>query len=159
MSGRQYLSGHKTQLPNFRSLSITPPLVLVINVLPKIWRPKAKNNYIPTATSNDIDDSIFLFEKLGHCVVKADSKTWQDNDRDDLITYLSDPKDKAEFEDNFKIGPDVPTAVKATIESLVKKYWDCFCGRGARRPIIGYEFSIDTGQSKPVCKYASVSCC
>ena len=34
--------------------------------------------------------------------------------------------------------------------SLVKKYWDCFCKDGAKRTILGYELSIETGNAKPV---------
>ena len=34
---------------------------------------------------------------------------------------------------------------------MVKKYWDSFCKKGARRHILNYEFSIDTGTAKPVC--------
>ena len=34
---------------------------------------------------------------------------------------------------------------------IVKKYWNCFCKKGARRPILNYEFSIDNGTAKPVC--------
>ena len=37
------------------------------------------------------------------------------------------------------------------IHGIVKKYWDCFCKRGARRPILVYDFLIDTGSAKLVC--------
>lgn len=35
--------------------------------------------------------------------------------------------------------------------SLIKQYWYCFYKDGAAWPIRGYEFSTDTGNSKPVC--------
>jgi hypothetical protein len=33
----------------------------------------------------------------------------------------------------------------------MKHFWDCFHGKGMQRPILGYEFSIDTGTATPVC--------
>ena len=41
--------------------------------------------------------------------------------------------------------------IKETISYLIKENWDCFAKRGTRRPILGYKFGIDTGDSKPVC--------
>ena len=78
---------------------------------------------------------------------------WSDSKRDDIIQFDPD-KDMEELEKNFKVGKSATaTAMKTRILELVKKYWDCFASDGARRPILGYEFGIDTGQSKPVCKY------
>ena len=38
----------------------------------------------------------------------------------------------------------------------IKEYWDFFVKVGAARPILGYEFGIDTGDAKPVfCKKPS----
>ena len=51
----------------------------------------------------------------------------------------------------LKIGKSVDPTTKDSLISLVNTYWDCFCEEGARQPIIGYEFDIDTGSSKPVC--------
>ena len=56
-----------------------------------------------------------------------------------------------EMEKNIRIGKDAPQARRSHILGIVKKYWDYFCKRGARRPILNYEFSIDTGSAKLVC--------
>lgn len=125
--------------------------IMVINIPPKIWRPKAKNKYTPPMQIDDIDEGLFLFEKFGKCIFKPSTK-WQDNLRTDLIEFNPETH-KKELEDNFKIGTNATSETKAIILNLIKEYWDCFCGDGARRPIIGYEFSIDTGQSSPICKY------
>ena len=37
------------------------------------------------------------------------------------------------------------------IKDIIKEYWDCFCERGCHRPILDYEFGIDTGDHTPVC--------
>ena len=35
--------------------------------------------------------------------------------------------------------------------NLIKKFLDIFAKESCKRPIIGYEFGIDTGTVKPVC--------
>ena len=43
---------------------------------------------------------------------------------------------------------------------IIHKHWDCFCKEGSRRTILGYEFGIDTGDSKPVfCKKPAYGPC
>ena len=117
-----------------------------------------KSRYRPPPQDSmltDIDDSIFLFEKLGKCVIKH-KKKYKESDRDDIIIYNAE-KDSQELEDNFKIGSTTTPSLTKQIKSIVTKYWDSFCSAGARRPIIGYEFSINTGNHTPVCKYNSDS--
>ena len=38
---------------------------MVIQVTPKVWRPKMKNRYIPPDYANDIDEGIFIFVGTG----------------------------------------------------------------------------------------------
>ena len=71
--------------------------------------------------------------------------------RHDIITFGDEDEDEAELEKHFKLGASATPESKSKILRLVQKYWDCFCKRGARRTIIGYEFGVDTGASKPVC--------
>ncbi len=56
-----------------------------------------------------------------------------------------------ELTKNFKIGKNVNSATRSRILKLVKSHWDSFCSRGARRPILGYEFTINTGNHTPLC--------
>ena len=56
-----------------------------------------------------------------------------------------------ELMQNLHIGKNVKEIYKDQIIGIVKKYWDCFCAKGACRTILDYEFAIDTGASKPVC--------
>jgi hypothetical protein len=62
-----------------------------------------------------------------------------------------DEKDRKELFDNFKHGASATQEDINAIIVIIKKYWDCFCGEGARRTILGYEFAIDTGSATPVC--------
>ena len=70
--------------------------------------------------------------------------------RQDLIKF--DAKDhNEELEKNLKIGEHVKPQLRQRIIDLIQTYWDCFCKEGARRTILGYEFSLDTGASQPIC--------
>ena len=112
-----------------------------------------RSSYRPPENTNnlqDIDDSIFYFEKLGKCMVKH-KQQYKESDRKDIIQYNAN-RNQSELDKNFKIGSSATDAVTKQIKNIVMKYWDSFCTDGARRPILGYEFSINTGSHTPVCK-------
>lgn len=119
---------------------------------PKIWRPKQENKFTPDESSHylDIDEECFVFRKLGKCAIKR-QEAWADIPREDIIKF--DPLTfSKELVDNFKIGETVQNDIRNQILDIIKKYWDSFASEGARRPIIGYEFAINTGSHTPVCK-------
>lgn len=112
-----------------------------------------RSSYRPPDNANnlqDIDDSVFHFEKLGKCMVKH-KRQYSESDRKDIIHYSID-QHQNELNKNFKIGPSATNTITKRIKDIVIKYWDSFCTDGARRPILGYEFSINTGTHTPVCK-------
>ena len=39
----------------------------------------------------------------------------------------------------------------ARLVQLIHKYWDCFYSAGVSRPILGLQFSVDTGSAQPSC--------
>jgi hypothetical protein len=121
-------------------------------VPPKIWRPKMQNKFKPDPIHHysDIDEANFLFPKLGKCILKTEVP-WTTFNRNDIITFDT-TLHESELLQNFIIGSEVSTDIKNQIVNIVKKNWDSFCGDGARRPIIGYEFAINTGSHTPVCK-------
>ena len=126
--------------------------VLIIEVPPKIWRPKPQNKYIPLDYGDDIHDGHFDFEYKGKAVWRPTTSNGEIciPARDDLIIY--DPiLHSAELLKGLRINDDVSEAVKLRVKAIVTTYWDCFCEEGARRTILGYEFTIDTGASKPIC--------
>ena len=53
--------------------------------------------------------------------------------------------------DSLKIYNGAPSTSRSTISKLVKIYWDCFVEEGIKRPILGFEFAIDTGKHTSVC--------
>ena len=123
----------------------------MIETPPKIWRPKPPSKYIPLDYADDIDEGLFEVEDLGGKTVFKPTKFQPVPARHDIITFGDEDGDEAELEKHFKLGASASPESKSKILRLVQKYWDCFCKRGARRTIIGYEFGVDTGASKPVC--------
>ena len=53
--------------------------------------------------------------------------------------------------ENLKVGSNVLTVYQDKVKEIIMKFWDFFCVKGTRRPILDYEFSINTGASPPVC--------
>ena len=127
--------------------------ILAIKCPPKIWRPKAPDLYVPIDYSNDIDDDLLIhaYENFGKSKTAYKSESWNPGSpRTDLIKYDA-ARDDDEIKSSFKINPDCSTEIRSRILSIIHKYWDCFCKRGVSRPILGFEFGIDTGASRPVC--------
>ena len=107
------------------------------------------NNYSPVDALEDIEEGVFNYKQYGNAIYRP-RKLCKETRRNDYIMYDAQ-RDKAEFDANIRIAKDATHAHRNTITGIVKKYWDCFCKVGARRPILEYEFAIDTGTAKPVC--------
>ena len=122
----------------------------MIEIPPKIWRPKVLSRWKPVELADDIDDGIFDYTSYGgNCVFRPSSSSPVVPVRDDIILF--DPLvDDAEFNKTFSLDPSIPSELKQHIKSIVIKYWDCFCKRGVHRHILGFEFGIDTGTAEPV---------
>ena len=56
-----------------------------------------------------------------------------------------------ELTSNLRIGPDTSQATAAQIICIIKANWDAFFAARVSRPILGFEFCIDTGALPPVC--------
>ena len=68
----------------------------------------------------------------------------------DVITF-DKATDSKELLDDLRIGASASKPTHTRVIILVQNYWDSFAKKGCKRPIIGFEFSIDTGTAKPVC--------
>ena len=120
----------------------------IIEVPPKVWRPKVINKYIPVDYADDIDDGIFDFECYGKTFFRPKGE-WSEGTRTDIIAF--DPTEHSkELKTHLKVGSKIDTAITARVIDIIKRYWDSFCTEGAKRPILGFEFAIDTGNAKPV---------
>jgi hypothetical protein len=134
--------------PASSTSSTSSPASFVIEVPPKLWHPKPLNRYVPLDYSNDMDDGVFLFEKFGKAIIQT--PLIFKNECTDIHTWDAG-RDTAKFEKDFIIGSNVAADVCAEIISIIQQYWDCFYSEGIRKPILGFEFGINTGASPPVC--------
>ena len=123
------------------------PLVYVITVSPKIWRPKATNNYNPI-TYNDVDDDLYVLKHYGKTMIR--SPTWTPRPRNNFILW-NESSFLAELNKYLRINASMDPSINHAIITIIKDNWDSFCEEGASRPLFDFEFSIDTGDSKHVC--------
>jgi hypothetical protein len=98
--------------------------------------------------SNDIDDSVFEFEQYGKTICHPSAPFV--NNRTDIHHWVSE-RDLPEFTKNFVISTDAAPETRAAIVAIIESHWDCFYGAGVVKPILYFEFAIDTGASPPVC--------
>ena len=136
----------------YRNISLSTPLdndianCFAIDIPKKVHLPKVQSEYVPQEPYSDVNEGNFVFKQYGNTVFRT--KSWDPGARDDIITYLD--KDSIML-DKLKICTSAPAPAKALIKKLVSVYWDCFAEEGIKRPILGFEFAIDTGKHTPVC--------
>ena len=137
----------------FFTASSTRAGCFLIETPPKVWRPKVKNQYIPCTHTTDIDDGFFDYQCYGKTFFRPKTVTTTPSTRNDIIVF-DGAADDTELESNLKVGTNVDPTFRQRVKDVIIKYWDCFCKRGARRTILGYEFALDTGGAPPVCARA-----
>ncbi len=69
--------------------------------------------------------------------------------RTDEIKYAP-AKHAKEFDTGIQ-WRDCPPQHRPIIEAIIKEYWDVYSKAGMKNPIRGFEFTIDTGHSAPIC--------
>ena len=104
-------------------------------------------------TTPDLDDKviddILDYGQYGKYVYQP-NLDWDNNSkRQDIILY-NDNTHSAKMSQDLLFNDSVDVATRTPIKAIITKYWDCFVKEGAKRTILGYEFGINTGGSKPV---------
>ena len=115
-----------------------------------------KNKFLPPDYNTDIGDGIFDYQHYGNCVFKPTPSKWKNHSRQDIILFNQQTHQK-ELYDNINLDNCSSLHYTSDIMNLIQQNWDAFCKDGCRRPILGYEFAIDTGTATPVCEYNSSS--
>ena len=59
-------------------------------------------------------------------------------------------KHQASFDKLIKMPHHIEAPYLQRFTSIIQTYWDSFDPSGVNRPVLNYEFCIDTGSSKPV---------
>ena len=119
----------------------------VIEVPKKVCLPRVKSVYEPPTCYDDVDEDQFLVQRYGKTLLRV--KDWKGGERNDIILY--DDKLHSDELKQLRIEETESDAWKDLIQSIVKTFWDIFVAEGIRRPMLGVEFSIDTGNHTPVC--------
>ena len=121
----------------------------MIEVLAKVWRPKLISRYrTPDFLEDDIDD--IRLQSIWYYFYRHNLSWIDKSSRQDIIVFDRDLH-QTELDKHLSINNSIGIDIKASITTIIKEYWDCFVKVGAARPILGYEFGIDTGGAKPVC--------
>ena len=122
----------------------------MIEVPAKIWRPKVVSRYTTPEFHGDDIDGILDYSQYGNCLYRTDISWSDDSGRDDIINFDCAAHTE-ELTTGLRFDTTIDPLTRDSIVEIIKKYWDCFIKEGAQRPILGYEFGIDTGGAKPVC--------
>ena len=133
----------------FSTLSrhFTNPLVHVITVSPKIWRPKAKIEYT-RIIYYDIDDDLDVLKAYGKSTTWPPQ--WKLRPHTDLILWDS-ISFTAELMKYLKKDCSIDTAIHQSILGVIKDNYDSFSEQGVSRPMFDFEFYLDIDESPRVC--------
>lgn len=136
--------------PNlFPGAALEKPYSYIIQTPPKVWRPCAKNVYVPSDDyGSEFNDELFLFPRFGKSLrwseplrevpTRTDIRLWDPNINQD------------ELEKMFMILSTSDPELRAELVAVLQDNWDCFFSKGVWWPILGFEFCIDTGNLPPV---------
>ena len=122
----------------------------MIEVPTKVWRPKVISRYRNPDFHEDDIDGILDYSQYGNCFYRH-NLAWIDKSSRQYIIVFDHDFHQAELDKDLSIDNSIGTDVKTSITTIIKEYWDCFVKFGAARPILSYEFGIDTGGVKMVC--------
>ena len=122
----------------------------MIEVPGKVWRPKVISRYRTPELCEDDIDGILDYSQCGNCFYRHNLSWIDKSSRQNIIVFDHDLH-QAELDKDLSIDNSIGTDVKKSITTIIKEYWDCFVKVGTARPILGYEFGIDTGGTKMVC--------
>ena len=118
---------------------------------PKIWRPKVTSKYtIPGYGSNDVDEGFFDFTNYTKCIFCPHIEVSRLCQRD-YVLLLDQILDMDELLTSLRINGYITETIINRVKQIIMDLWGCSAKEGAKLPILGYEFSINTGSSKPLC--------
>ena len=118
-----------------------------IHIPKKVYRPKMPNIYVdPPFIPDELDGLEPLFRDYGPGLLK---ETKQLPPREDVIQF-DEHQHAQQMDDNLNLKI-VPEEHHGIIKSLVKEFWDVFSEEGLRKHIRGFQFTVNTGNARPVC--------
>ena len=116
---------------------------------PKVWRPKPPCTYKPIELgNNDVDADLYLSPRYGRSLRK-DPTTNDVPARTDRIQW-DKARDSPILDGFLNIPSDLAPNIKTELLCIIHDNWDAFAPAGARRPMLGFQFCIETGATAPV---------
>jgi hypothetical protein len=119
----------------------------MIRIPPKIWRPKPPDRFEVEDCYKDVDEDIFVFPRYGRCLARPKSNYRVE--RTDVIMWDQE-KHGAEFNRLVTIKDQVDSNIAEELRCIIRRHWDAFSPEGVLKNVVGWEFCIDTGTSRPV---------
>ena len=103
---------------------------------------KPIDRFIPLPPYPDVDDDLYLSPAYG-LAIRRTKETPPPSTRNDLILwdeniYLS------HLQTHLHLRNDMDVNVRHAILRIIKQNWNAFDEKGVSRPVLGYEFCIDT---------------
>ena len=98
--------------------------------------------------NNDVDDDLYLCPRYGRSLRK-DPTTNDVPARTDRIQWDT-ARDSPILDGFLNIPSDLAPNVKTELLRIIQDNWDAFAPAGARRPMLGFQFCIETGATAPV---------
>ena len=71
--------------------------------------------------------------------------------REDILTFDASCHTE-KLNKDLSFDDLINTLTRDAVKSIIVKYWDYFVKERAKNTIIGYEFGIETGGEKPICR-------
>ena len=90
----------------------------------------------------DVDEGIYILKAYGKTMKCAE--LWTSRPRSDVIPWNTSLFQQ-ELDENFNIGSITDDFTRKTILQIIKDNRDSFCEVGAARPMLDFDFYIDTG--------------
>ena len=90
---------------------------------------------------------MYVLKHFGKAIKR--SPTWTPRPRTDL-NFWNESSFLAELTKDLTIDATIDPTIKHSIPTIIQDNWDSLCEEGASRPMVDFEFCIDTGDSKPV---------
>ena len=95
-------------------------------------------------------DDLLDYGQYRNCLYKPELEQSDSSKLPDIINFNA-AVHSMELERDLSFDDSVDAATRISITDIIHEFWDCFVKEGVKRPILGYEFSIDAGGAKPVC--------
>ena len=132
---------------SFPNPIVSSSLISVIKVPPKFLRKKHVNKYSPLLY-DDVDEDLYVFKSFGKSIKRT--RNFSHRPRSDFIIW-NKLIDEAELVRDLHIRQDIDATIRQSIIKMIQDNWNSFCERGVSRPMLEFEFFIDTYNSPPVC--------